>query len=249
MGNGEAGGGSYVQRVREGTSRYVKDLLEENERLRELAARVGSETLALRERLDRAERLLELERGEHDRLQSRLADAEEESRRFSEQYVAVEAQNSNLANLYVASYRLHSTLDRAEVLAAIQEILVNLVGTEEIAIFEREPSDGSLRLAVSLGVDAERFRRLPAGEGTIGRVAATGELFIVGDGEPAAAGEEELTACVPLKLEGRVTGAIAVFRLLSQKPGLEAIDREIFDLLATHAATALYCTKLHEASP
>ena len=43
----------------------------------------------------------------------------------------------------------------------------------------------------------------------------------------------------------RVTGAIAIFRLLPQKTGFEEVDRELFELLATHAATALYCTALH----
>jgi hypothetical protein len=42
-----------------------------------------------------------------------------------------------------------------------------------------------------------------------------------------------------------VTGAIALFRLLPQKAGFQAVDRELFDLLATHAATALYCSGLH----
>jgi len=42
-----------------------------------------------------------------------------------------------------------------------------------------------------------------------------------------------------------VTGAIVIFRLLTQKPGLEEVDHEIFDLLASQAATALYCTRLH----
>jgi hypothetical protein len=42
-----------------------------------------------------------------------------------------------------------------------------------------------------------------------------------------------------------VTGLIALFRLLSHKPSFEAVDREIFDLLASQAAIALYCTRLH----
>jgi hypothetical protein len=42
-----------------------------------------------------------------------------------------------------------------------------------------------------------------------------------------------------------VTGAIAIYRLLPQKSGFEEVDRELFELLATHAATALYCTSLH----
>ena len=59
---------------------------------------------------------------------------------------------------------------------------------------------------------------------------------------------EGLVACIPLKLDNDVTGLIAIFSLLPHKPGLEALDHELFDLLATHAATALYCTSLHEGS-
>ena len=49
-----------------------------------------------------------------------------ETKAYSSRYAEVEQQNSNLANLYVASYRLHGTLDREEVIAAIQEIIANL---------------------------------------------------------------------------------------------------------------------------
>jgi GAF domain-containing protein len=45
-------------------------------------------------------------------------------------------------------------------------------------------------------------------------------------------------------LDGRVIGAIALFRLLSHKSELADIDREIFDLLATQAGSALYCSRL-----
>ena len=54
-----------------------------------------------------------------------------------------------------------------------------------------------------------------------------------------------MTACLPLTLDGRVTGAIVLFSLLPHKPGLRELDFELFDLLGTHAATALYCTSLH----
>ena len=40
---------------------------------------------------------------------------------------------------------------------------------------------------------------------------------------------------------------MAIFRLLPQKTGLVALDHELFDLLATHAARALYCTELQVA--
>ena len=43
----------------------------------------------------------------------------------------------------------------------------------------------------------------------------------------------------------RKVGAIVIFRLLSHKPRFEALDHELFGLLATHAATALYSSDLH----
>ena len=55
-----------------------------------------------------------------------------------------------------------------------------------------------------------------------------------------------VTACVPLVVGGRRIGAIVMFRLLPQKPKFEPFDHELLMLLATHAATALYCSELHE---
>ena len=40
--------------------------------------------------------------------------------------------------------------------------------------------------------------------------------------------------------------AIAIFGLLPQKQELAPVDYELFDLLATHAATALFCTRIHK---
>jgi hypothetical protein len=98
----------------------------------------------------------------------------------------------------------------------------------------------------SCGIDPKAHHKVALGEGLIGRVVATGETYLAGDGAPprAAALEADLTACIPLKLGERVSGAIALFRLLPQKSGLGALDRELFELLATHAATALYSSGL-----
>ncbi|HEY7543367.1 MAG TPA: GAF domain-containing protein, partial [Blastocatellia bacterium] len=76
--------------------------------------------------------------------------------------------------------------------------------------------------------------------------ALSGKMWVKGRNDEADGLEHSnLLACIPLKLGGRVTGAIAIFSLLSHKPELEEVDYEMFDLLATHAATALYCTELH----
>lgn len=237
--------GGYVHRVMEDTQRYARELLSENERLRQHLVAVDAE----KERLgfDLAAARAELARRDEERarLLRQLDAAAEESRRFSDRYTTVEQENANLANLYVASYRLHGSVDRREVLQVLQEILANLVGSEETAIFEIDSDGTALRLLESIGISSERYRRVPLGSGTIGRAAQTGERFVIGPGTPP--GEEPgLTACIPLKLEGRVVGAIAIFRLLPQKSTFHSLDIELFELLGTHAATALYASGLHE---
>ncbi len=238
----------YVQKVHEETWRFAQQLLAENERLRALTVMLRSETRRLEEALLTARQAMERREQEQGHLQRQLSEIETDAHRLSGKYVELEQQNWNLMNLYVASHRLHGTLDRQEVLATIQEIITNLIGSEETAVFELDEQKSVLHLVASIGIDAERFRRVPVDSGIIGRVARTGEAYVATESnDPKSADEAHLTACVPLNVEGRVTGAIAIFRLLEQKSGVEAIDRELFDLLGTHAATALYCTALHAA--
>ena len=120
-------------------------------------------------------------------LESHLKEIEEAGRRFTDEYLHVQQQNANLANLYVASYRLHGTVERGEVVLAIQEIVANLIGSEELAIFEREPGSAELSLVASFGVDEAPLRRIAVGAGLIGRAAATGEVYIRGEGDAGIA--------------------------------------------------------------
>lgn len=239
--------GAYVDRVREDTLRYAQELLVENERLRALGGSLEAERRRLESALAAVEKELSLKRRETGQLQEQLAAIESDNRRFSERFVEIERRNNDLASLYVASYRLHGTLERGEVLTAILEIITNLVGSEEIGVFELSPDGSSLALAASFGIDPAAFASIPASAGRIGLCARTGEGWLAaGNGAGGRLPREaELNACIPLKLEGTVRGVIAVFRLLQQKPSLEALDSEIFDLLANQAAMALYCTELH----
>jgi hypothetical protein len=235
---------SYVDRVREDTQKYVRHLLSENEQLRILTAQLQSEIGIVRQELAGArEELAQRELAQRE-LSQALARIREEGQQYLAQYAEVEMHNANLANLYVASYQLHGTLQRDAVLGAIQEIIVNLVGSETFAICEISGPASGLAISVlaSLGVDPDSIGwttpRLRAT--VISGAAQVGDAGERADGDPLV--------CLPLRLDGRTVGAIVIFALLSHKPQLEALDHELFDLLATHAATALYCTSLHEHS-
>ena len=217
------GPGEYVRGVTENTLAYLQDLQKEISALRARVNALESEKAQLR------------------------SEADLWNEEMSKQYSFIEQQNANLVNLYIASYRLHESLDRQEVLAVIQEILANLVGSEEGAVFGLTPNGKGLEPLWLFGLEPKRFESLTPEAGIIGRCLKSGQIFVAGEhaaGE-ALAHEHDLTACIPLSLGGTVTGAIAVFRLLKQKKGITQLDRELFELLATHAATALYCTELH----
>lgn len=246
--------GKYAKTVHEETQDFIRSLLAENRELRELTARLESakadlaeEVASLKERLTTARVDLETQRRSEARLEEELAQAEATSRRYSTEYVEVERHSSSLANLYVASYRLHGTLCRREVLDALEEIIVNLIGSEEYAILECGANPESLEVVAQSGMEPARLQHLATSSSLVKRCARTGELYSGNQntergGHDAEAG---LTACIPLRLEKRVFGVIAISRLLPHKAELARLDLELFELLATQTASALYLTQLH----
>jgi len=246
----------YAQSVFDDTQRYIQKLLDGNDQLRRKLAGLESEKVALeKEHLSLREEVVGLRerlarcRQDQSELQDRLHEVESESRGYADEYLQLERRNSNLVNLYVASYGLHGTLDRATILQTIKEIVINLVGSEELAILELG-DDGRFEMADSFGVDEEHCRALSGKAGLVGKVIATGHPWVDGRSSAPAAertdAEEHLSACIPLRVDERVFGAIAIFRLLPQKSsGLVDVDHEILDLLAAQAGTALLCSTLY----
>ncbi len=164
-----------------------------------------------------------------------------ENERLKNDFVTVQEEISGLANLYVAVSSVTGTRDRVKIVSAIEEVVVNIVGSEELAIYTLE--DERLRLVSAVGVDADEVTRVEVGSGVIGRVASSGEAYI-----PLDEGEARETfvgrpvnACVPLTVDGVVNGVLVVFRLLQQKPKLTESDVELLRLLGTHGGTQLAC--------
>ena len=172
-------------------------------------------------------------------LRQRLAAAEAERRKAQLAMIDLEEKLSDAINLCVALDRLHSSLDHAEVLRAIQDVVINIVGSEELAVFE-PGAGGALVAAQSFGVPAARLAPVTPGHGPIGRAAADGVAWVIGDAAPA--GDPDLTAVVPLVAEERVVGVLAIWKLLPQKPELRPSDRQVLALLGPHAGRALFLT-------
>jgi nitrate/nitrite-specific signal transduction histidine kinase len=232
---------------------FSRELLVENERLRselmrlqdrqQTAATSPEQWSKLRHEL--LERIHTLEE-ECTSMRGRLADVEEENGQFARRYVEIEEENNNLANLYVASYQLHSTLDMVEVLQIITEIVINLIGAEVFAIYLLDEATDELGAIAAEGMPASRFPTGRLGRGELGEAVASLETTCR-DGTHSDDLERPLV-CVPLVVQERPLGAIAIYRLLQQKEGVTTLDRELFNLLGCLAATAIFAARLYSQS-
>ena len=202
----------------------------------EAPASVTEELRELRESLVARER-------ERFDLFEELAALEEQQRRLHRAIDEASRRGSDLASLYVATHRLHSTLDRGQVLQALEEIVASLLGCEELAVFELVGRPAVLAPVFSVGVPAGRLGLVEPGEGRIGACSASGDRWLRPDGAT-----QEPVACVPLKVDGETTGVLVLYELLEHKGGLQPADIELLDLLGVHAGTALLASRLRARS-
>jgi hypothetical protein len=189
-------------------------------------ARPGEDARELQGEVQAARAALAATRSRLDRVEATHARCEERIRELQD-------RNTSLVQLTVASQLLCGGSDREDVLNAMEEIIVNMIGSEEIAILEFLPSSGSVRVTRTRGIDrsSPRFARAVA---PIREAVATGRVVLPGG--------REITAVVPLKMDTTLFGVIAVFRLLEQKPELDSLDRELLELLGRQGAVAIFST-------
>jgi GAF domain len=102
---------------------------------------------------------------------------------------------------------------------------------------------GRLELATWSGKTGARCRGVRLGEGPLGRAIELGAAYVERGGAESWAAEAGVKACLPLRIDGRVTGAVVVFEWLAHKRQLDPLDHELFALLATHAAVALHASR------
>ncbi|HEY6000112.1 MAG TPA: GAF domain-containing protein [bacterium] len=231
---------------------FTQELMKENERLRYLVATLEQEKATARgaspEELQGLKgRVQQLEQ-EREALIQRYQQAERENQDFANRYLEIEEENNNLANLYVASFQLHSTLDFKEVVQIVMEIVINLIGAEKFGLMLLDERKGELYAVSSEGVPREQVPLIKLGEGTIGGVAKSGEPWVAEHPEAAATSLAEPRVVIPMRIKDQLIGVIVIYSLLEQKPSFSPLDYELFNLLAGHAATALFASKLYAES-
>jgi hypothetical protein len=183
------------------------------------------------------------EQSELETLKERLAVLEAAHAECADRIRGLHDRNTDLVRLTVASQRLAASVQRDEVLATIEEIVVDLVGSEELAVFELPEMDGdveAMRLAHLRGVSADSSR-LARAAGPIRYALGVGQTLVARSRRRGADDVDGgLTAAIPLKLDGHVTGALAIFGLVEHKPALTPVDHELFEILSRQGGMALH---------
>ena len=163
---------------------------------------------------------------------------------FTALYTEIEGELANFANLYVATSQLHTARSVRGVLRALKELLAQLLGAAAFAVYLVSDDGTELVSVTSEGVEASDVARLPVLEGVIGRAFAGGEVTSRVERDLTHASIEDPVAVIPLHIDGRTIGAIAIFGTLPQKTEFVHIDRELFKLLGAQAAPALVNARL-----
>ncbi len=235
----------FVRKIQEDTRRYVESLLKETERLRLLVRSTEEEKERLHREVDELRGRLSRQEESQRTLQRELDSIQRESARFAEDFAIVEQQHNDLATLYIAGYRLGGTLDRDELVATIKEIATNLIGADQVAVYERRDERSMKCIALS-GFDGAAIQPIDLERDALGKLARRREPFLAGEGDrlEKEAQEAGVSACVPLWVGEELVGAVVVYRMLPQKKGWADVDHQLIDLLARQGAVALRCTSL-----
>ena len=172
------------------------------------------------------------------RIESLQKNAEEMERLL----VQTERQAAQLANLYVATYQLHASLDPREINSAIADIAVNLLGAERFRLLLRAESG---RMAFALGGEAHAGAApVEYGGGDELVDACLGDRVLRFGPTPGSSA----LVVVPLSSHGELVGVLAIDALFQQKASLSPDDRELLDLVGAHAASALLAARAYQAA-
>jgi hypothetical protein len=177
-----------------------------------------------------------------EQLERQLADVQADQEELTSQLVEAENLAGKLMSLYVATFQLHVSLDPVEVQNAIAEIARDLLGARSFVLLIKDDVEGSCEVAFAQAIPPEsRF----AGSRYLGGDAAVDSTLVDGVLRIEPSGDSEALAAVPLRVEDAIVGALVIREVLAHKSTPLSEDRDILDLLAAHAASALFAARVY----
>jgi len=219
----------------ESLQRRLSELQAENSRLRAVVEADDAIRILIR-KIDALE-------GEKRELLSHYRRVEELTSDFNARVREMEDDFANLANLFVASSTLHSSLSPRAVNRRIREVLEQLVGAERFGVYLS--LDGRTLFPIAVAGFAEEPSLDGLSAGPVGEVAKTGVARIDDEADPSTGTVQKPPAVFPMQIDDNVVGVIAIFNTFAQKTKFSTVDFELFRLLGQHAAAALMSSGLY----
>ena len=219
----------------ESLQRRLSELQAENSRLRAVVEADDAIRILIR-KIDALE-------GEKRELLSHYRRVEELTSDFNARVREMEDDFANLANLFVASSTLHSSLSPRAVNRRIREVLEQLVGAERFGVYLSLDGRSLFPIAVAGFAEEPALDGLSAGP--VGEVARSGVARIDDEADPSTGTVQKPPAVFPMQIDENVVGVIAIFNTFAQKTKFSTVDFELFRLLGQHAAAALMSSGLY----
>lgn len=238
----------FLRKFSRGTQ-LTEDFVKEHERMQHRLHALESENAGLRAKVEADQAVRELLQKiarleqEKSELVSQYQQAEAITTEFTARVEEVESEFANLANLFVASNQLHSSLSPRGVTRRIKEVLAQLVGAERYAMYLVNPEGEQLIPIASEGVPGSELVPVRIAGTRIGDVLRKGSASVA-ETDPSQGTLDNPPAVIPLTVDDRVVGTIAIFSTLAQKNKFDQVDFELFKLLGQHAAQALVAASL-----
>jgi len=141
-----------------------------------------------------------------------------------------------------ARKRLRECTNQPEACEAIREIVSNLLGCEEMALFELDRKRGRFSLIWSFGTEAKTFHLPKMFVETALPGVLAGDAYIdEGFSDALMGGQgERASAFVPILFRRETVGVLALLRLLPQKAKIDEVDRGLFAVLTSEAGRPLF---------
>ena len=150
---------------------------------------------------------------------------------------------------------LSATLDLRQSFQRMMQIISDKLAMRRGALVILDESTGRLRTEAAVGLTSEEIERgkYALGEGITGMVVATGRARIVADirddpdflNRTGRLGPQETLSflCIPIKVEGRVAGALSVDRAPASEEQLQS-DRKFLEIIAAFLAQAIQLNRM-----
>jgi GAF domain-containing protein len=178
------------------------------------------------------------------RLRTEVARLERHVSMLSTEVARADQKVGDLENLLLATRRLDACADRAAVLAALQDILVTVVGANDFVVLALDEEGRTMWPILGVGTNGAACGPLLVSDALVSAALETGKCQLSGPRGVGDLPRIDPVATIPLLAWPHTVGALVVFTLPPQRSALRPIDVELLEFLSSRAASAIQLADL-----